>query len=93
MDLACRFGGEEFIVIMPETDIEVAHHVAERLRECIADAPFSINSQTSIPITASAGLATLSGPTDTAATLFKRADNALYSAKKSGRNKVMSEAA
>jgi two-component system, cell cycle response regulator len=93
IDLACRFGGEEFIVIMPDTEIEVARHVGERLRECIAEAPFSINSQTNVEVTASVGLATLAGPSDTTATLFKRADNALYAAKRSGRNKVMSEAA
>ena len=93
IDLACRFGGEEFIVIMPDTDLEVARHVGERLRECIAEAPFSINSQTSLPVTACVGLATLAGPEDTPTSLFKRADNALYAAKRSGRNRVMSEAA
>jgi len=93
MDLACRIGGEEFIIIMPETDINVARHVGERLRECIAEAPFSINSHTNIPVTASAGLATLVGPSDTVAALFKRADNALYAAKKAGRNRVVSDAA
>ena len=93
MDLACRIGGEEFLVIMPETDIEVARHVGERLRECIAEAPFSINSHTTIHVTASVGLATLEFEAETAATLFKRADNALYSAKRAGRNRVMSHAA
>lgn len=93
IDLACRFGGEEFIVIMPDTEIEVARHVGERLRECIAEATFSINSQTNIEVTASVGLATLAGTSDTTATLFKRADHALYAAKRTGRNKVMSEAA
>lgn len=93
IDLACRFGGEEFIVIMPDTDIDVARHVGERLRECIAEAPFSINSQTSVPVTACVGLATLEGPRDTAAALFKRADNALYVAKRNGRNQVVAEAA
>lgn len=93
IDLACRFGGEEFIVIMPDTDLDVARHVGERLRECIAEAPFSINSQTSLPITACVGLATLAGTSDTTSALFKRADNALYAAKRAGRNRVMSEAA
>jgi two-component system cell cycle response regulator len=93
IDLACRFGGEEFIVIMPDTDLDVARHVGERLRECIAEAPFALNSQTSLPVTACVGLATLAGPDDTTAALFKRADNALYAAKRSGRNRVMCEAA
>ncbi len=93
IDLACRFGGEEFIVIMPDTNLDVACHVGERLRECIAEVPFSINSQTNIPVTACVGLATLAGPDDTSAALFKRADNALYAAKRAGRNRVMSEVA
>ena len=93
IDLACRFGGEEFIVIMPDTDLDTARHVGERLRECIEEAPFSIDSQTSLPVTACVGLATLTGPDDTTAALFKRADNALYAAKRSGRNRVMCEAA
>lgn len=93
IDLACRFGGEEFIVIMPDTDINVARHVAERLRECIEEAPFAISSQISIPVTASVGLATMSGSKDTSKDLFKRADNALYAAKRAGRNRVMSDAA
>lgn len=93
IDLACRLGGEEFVVIMPDTDLDVAHHVGERLRECIAEAPFAIDSQTSLPVTTSVGLATLAGVDDTSSALFKRADNALYAAKRSGRNRVMAEAA
>lgn len=93
IDLACRFGGEEFIVIMPDTDLEVARHVGERLRECIEEAPFSISSQVSLPVTACVGLATMTGQDDTTAALFKRADNALYAAKRAGRNCVVSEAA
>ena len=78
---------------MPDTDLAVARHVGERLRECIAEAPFAIDSQTSLPVTASVGLATLAGVDDTSSALFKRADNALYAAKRGGRNRVMSEAA
>ena len=93
IDLACRLGGEEFVVIMPDTDLDVARHVGERLRECIAEAPFSIDSQTSLPVTTSVGLATLAGVDDNSSALFKRADNALYAAKRSGRNRVVAEAA
>ena len=78
---------------MPDTDLDVARHVGERLRECIAEAPFTIDSQTSVPVTACVGLATLERDDDGAASLFKRADNALYAAKRSGRNRVVSEAA
>jgi len=93
IDLACRYGGEEFVVIMPDTDLEVARHVGERLRDCIAEAPFRVSSELSIPVTTSVGLATLSGSSDTAEALFKRADAALYAAKRAGRNRVMEEAA
>jgi len=93
MDLACRYGGEEFIVIMPDTEIDVAHNVGERLRECIAEAPFAINSTVSLPVTASVGLATLQGPDETPASLIKRADVALYEAKRTGRNRVVGAAA
>jgi len=89
IDLACRFGGEEFVVIMPDTDLDVARRVAERLRECIAEAPFTIDWQTEIDVTASIGLATVTHPQDTSPALFRRADDALYQAKRSGRNKVI----
>lgn len=93
IDLACRYGGEEFVVIMPDTELEVARHVGERLRECIADAPFAISSAISLPVTASVGISTLQSLDDTPLTLIKRADNALYEAKRLGRNQVVGEAA
>ena len=93
IDLACRYGGEEFVVIMPDTEFEVARHVGERLRECIADEPFAISSAISLPVTASVGISTLQSLDDTPLTLIKRADNALYEAKRLGRNQVVGEAA
>ncbi len=93
IDLACRYGGEEFVVIMPDTELEVARHVGERLRECIADEPFAISSAISLPVTASVGISTLQSLDDTPLTLIKRADNALYEAKRLGRNQVVGEAA
>ena len=93
IDLACRLGGEEFVVIMPDADSVVCRQVGERLRECIEEAPFAINSQTSVPVTVSVGLATLSKENDTPQSLLKRADNAVYEAKRSGRNRVVQEAA
>jgi two-component system cell cycle response regulator len=93
IDLACRYGGEEFVVIMPDTELEVARHVGERLRECIADDPFAINSTLSLPVTASVGISTLQSLDDTPLTLIKRADNALYEAKRMGRNQVVGAAA
>jgi two-component system, cell cycle response regulator len=93
IDLACRLGGEEFLIIMPETDIARAYQVGERLRAMVASEPFQIRPDTKMRVTASVGLATLESPEDTPETLFKRADNALYAAKRRGRNRVAADAA
>ncbi len=94
VDLACRLGGEEFVIVMPDTDIQRAFQVAERMRACVAADPFEVRAAgQQIPITASVGIAALEGPDETPATLYKRADTALYEAKRSGRNRVMSAAA
>ena len=94
IDLACRYGGEEFVLVMPETDMAVATMVAERLRRRIATEPFSIQQGTrSLEVTISIGIAALGAPTDTAATILKRADEALYRAKRDGRNRVVPAAA
>lgn len=93
IDLACRFGGEEFLIIMPDTDRTLAYQIGERVRECVAAEPFAIGQQGQISVTASVGLATLRGPEDTPELLFKRADNALYAAKHGGRNQVCEDAA
>jgi two-component system cell cycle response regulator len=93
IDLACRYGGEEFVVVMPETDLAVATMVAERLRRRIASEPFPIQQGArTIEVTISVGIAAL-GPNDTAATVLKRADQALYRAKRDGRNRVVPDAA
>ena len=94
IDLACRYGGEEFVIVMPETDMAVATSVAERLRRRIAAEPFAIQQNTGqIEITISIGIAALGGTGDNAAALLKRADQALYRAKREGRNRVVAEAA
>jgi two-component system, cell cycle response regulator len=94
IDLACRFGGEEFVVVMPETDMAIAHVVAERLRRRIASEPFPINQGTkSVAVTISIGLAAHAAASDTAAQILKRADQALYRAKRDGRNRVVADAA
>jgi two-component system cell cycle response regulator len=93
IDLACRYGGEEFVVVMPETDMAVATMVAERLRRAIAGEPFSIQQEArSIDVTISIGIAEL-GRDETAAMVLKRADQALYRAKRDGRNRVVPAAA
>ena len=94
IDLACRLGGEEFVIVMPETDMAVATIVAERLRRRIASEAFAIALGTKhIEVTISIGLATLDTVEDTAATILKRADQALYRAKRDGRNRVVADAA
>jgi two-component system, cell cycle response regulator len=93
IDLACRYGGEEFVVVMPETDLAVATMVAERLRRRIAAEPFQIQQGSgSVEVTISIGIAAL-GAQDNAATVLKRADQALYRAKRDGRNRVVPDAA
>jgi two-component system cell cycle response regulator len=94
IDLACRYGGEEFVIVMPETDIAVAAAVAERIRRRIANEPFSIREgAAAIEVTLSIGLAALGSPGDAAGPLLKRADQALYRAKRDGRNRVVADAA
>jgi two-component system cell cycle response regulator len=94
IDLACRYGGEEFVIIMPETDMAVATIVAERLRRRIASEAFAIQQGSgSLEVTISIGLATLDTADDNATSILKRADQALYRAKRDGRNRVVADAA
>jgi len=94
IDLACRLGGEEFVIVMPDTDMAVATIVAERLRRRIASEPFAIaHGAKTIEVTISIGIATLDTADDNAATILKRADQALYRAKRDGRNRVVADAA
>jgi two-component system cell cycle response regulator len=94
IDLACRYGGEEFVVVMPDTDLSVATMVAERIRRRIAGEPFPIHrGERSIEVTISIGIAARNSPNDDATTILKRADEALYRAKRDGRNRVVADAA
>ncbi|HEX3952191.1 MAG TPA: PleD family two-component system response regulator [Stellaceae bacterium] len=90
VDLVGRLGGEEFVVVMPETSLAGAVRVAERLRMAVADELFLIQgSGEKIVVTVSIGVAVTGEGEDTQETLLKRADDALYSAKNSGRNRVV----
>jgi two-component system cell cycle response regulator len=94
MDLACRLGGEEFVVIMPDTDLDQACQAAERIRSQIASETFDIGkSRPLLRVTASVGVAALERAEDSAETILKRADQALYTAKRNGRNRVVADAA
>ena len=89
-DFAARIGGEEFVVLLPETDLDGAAIVAERLRCELEHMPIP-ESGDSLYVTASFGVAEASAETDTVETFLARADRALYSAKHSGRNGVTIE--
>jgi two-component system cell cycle response regulator len=93
-DLACRYGGEEFVLVMPDTTPEMAAGVAERLRAIVESEPFQIpGTDVALSVTASLGIAAMLPSGDTPDALLKRADNALYEAKRSGRNRVVAAAA
>jgi two-component system cell cycle response regulator len=92
-DLACRLGGEEFVIIMPDTILKRACQIGERLRACIAADHFRPNFEAVLSVTASVGISTLEGASDTVELLMHRADKALYVAKRDGRNRVVADAA
>jgi two-component system cell cycle response regulator len=93
-DLACRYGGEEFVVVMPDTPGEVAASIAERLRMAVETVPFTLrDSGQVLNVTASFGISSRIGTVETADQLIKQADLALYAAKNSGRNRVVAAAA
>jgi len=94
IDLACRFGGEEFVVVMPDTDVSLAWTVAERLRQSVETTPFRISRAPGmLSVTISIGIAESEGTGDSAEALLHRADQALYRAKRDGRNRVVADAA
>ena len=87
VDLAGRWGGEEFLLILPGTDLAGGAHVAERIRVALAGRIVLSADGTPIPVTASFGVAA-TPPATTAAELFSAADAALYEAKRNGKNRV-----
>lgn len=87
-DVIGRYGGEEFAVLLPETDTEGAMIVAERCRTAIATDPLMLGDQTRVRITASIGVA-VPGEAFDADDLMQRVDEALYRAKANGRNRVV----
>lgn len=93
VDLPCRFGGEEFVVVMPGTTLEDAHRIAERIRRDVGASAFRILGGEPLSITVSVGVAATMGADDTPASLLKRADEGVYEAKKAGRNRVVARAA
>ena len=82
-DVAARYGGEEFSVLLPETNLEEAQTIAERIRRHVEDTKFPKRK-----VTVSIGIATLGGTLDDKERLIKAADDALYAAKRAGRNNI-----
>ncbi len=93
IDLACRYGGEEFVVLMPDTDQRRAGNIAERIRSAIGEVPFTMENGLEVEITVSIGLALNERADDTPDSVLRRADRALYRAKETGRDRVVFNAA
>jgi diguanylate cyclase (GGDEF)-like protein len=89
-DVAARIGGEEFAVLLPESDLAAAHRFAERLREEVASEVFMLGGAPK-RITISIGVAALADGRTERGALMKAADEALYRAKDEGRNRVCVE--
>ena len=94
IDLPCRLGGEEFVVVMPGASLEDAAQVADRIRRDVGAQPFPIMGGTeALTVTVSVGVAASTGADDTPDALLKRADEGVYEAKARGRNQVIARAA
>ena len=94
IDLPVRFGGEEFVVVMPDTTLADAERIAERIRLHVAGSPFRVlGGEELLTVTISIGVAASLGAGDGPDALLKRSDEAMYEAKISGRNRVIARAA
>ena len=88
-DTAGRYGGEEFVVILPETDIQTAERKLESLRELMASTPITLVRGENVKVTISAGLASFPQDGESTGALFALADRRMFQAKKEGRNRVV----
>lgn len=88
VDILGRYGGEEFAIVLPETDLAGAKSLAERLRQCISDTPISADVG-DLSLTISLGVASSTQDDSDVTFLLNQADNAMYDAKQAGRNRVM----
>ena len=94
IDLVCRLGGEEFVIVMPDTNLKECYYVAERVRKSIEQEMFVLpENDIKLEITTSVGIASFDKNMKTPEDFLKRADMALYRAKHDGRNRVAADAA
>jgi two-component system cell cycle response regulator len=91
-DISGRFGGEEFLIGLIETDLTAAKEIAERIRTAIERASLEVDNK-SCALTISVGVASIGADEETIEQLIDRADRALYRAKAGGRNRVVVAAA
>jgi diguanylate cyclase (GGDEF)-like protein len=95
-DTAGRYGGEEFVVILPETELETAQQKLESVRELVAQTSFELpkrGQKVRVQVTISAGLASFPQDGETTSELFALADDRMFQAKKEGRNRVVTSTA
>jgi len=88
VDLFARYGGEEFLVLLPTTDLDGGLMLAERLRDGIRTLNIVVNEKNNIGVTASFGLTLVNTEDKSIENVFKRADDAMYKAKKAGKDRV-----
>lgn len=88
IDIVCRMGGEEFAILLPQTDVEDAGQIAERIRAIMEATPVKLDSGELIHYTISVGFAMMDERDTLIESVLNRADKALYKAKNSGRNRV-----
>jgi diguanylate cyclase (GGDEF)-like protein len=93
-DAAARFGGDEFVVLVPDSDVEHARMLAERIRKAVCESPLQLSPGVQVNLTVSIGVAAILPTRDsvdlqkTAEALMAQSDVALYQAKQLGRNRV-----
>ncbi|MDJ0652734.1 MAG: GGDEF domain-containing protein [Xanthomonadales bacterium] len=90
-DFVCRYGGEEFVILLPETPLDKAFQVAEKIRQAVSKTPFAFRERR-VQVTVSVGVSELES-NQSISELVEKADVALYGAKSSGRNRAMTSAA
>jgi diguanylate cyclase (GGDEF)-like protein len=88
-DTVARYGGDEFLIVLPETDLPRARTLAERILHLVADRAVVLAPDNPHPLTVSIGIAELRGESDSSKTLIHRADEGLLAAKNAGRNTVV----